>query len=154
MMKFNGTNQTRDTRHALPMALLRAREAVMSRFRPMLAQHDINEQQWRVIRVLAEAEQLDATEVASRANILAPSLTRMIKNMTDRGLIQRAKDKSDGRRVMLSIAPKGLALLNLVSPHSATVYAKLEAEFGSEQTEILIDMLIALAELSEDRPGE
>ena len=36
----------RDTRHALPMAL-RAREAVMTRFRPMLAAHDINEQQWR-----------------------------------------------------------------------------------------------------------
>lgn len=139
----------RDTRHALPMALLRAREAVMTRFRPMLAAHDINEQQWRVIRVLGEVDSLDASEVALRANILAPSLTRMIKTMTERGLIERAKDSSDGRRVMLSIAPKGRDLLAAVAPDSAAIYRQLEAEYGQARTAQLIDLLIALAELNE-----
>ncbi|MGH7006661.1 MAG: hypothetical protein ACREIP_22160, partial [Alphaproteobacteria bacterium] len=32
---------------SLPMQLLRAREAVMQRFRPMLHQHGVTEQQWR-----------------------------------------------------------------------------------------------------------
>lgn len=140
----------RDTRHALPMALLRAREAVMTRFRPMLAAHDINEQQWRVIRVLGEVDSLDASEVALRANILAPSLTRMIKAMTERGLIERARDSSDGRRVMLSIAPKGRDLLAAVAPDSAAIYRQLEAEYGPERTAHLIDLLIALAELNAD----
>ena len=140
----------RDTRHALPMALLRAREAVMTRFRPMLAAHDINEQQWRVIRVLGEVDSLDASEVALRANILAPSLTRMIKAMTERGLIERAKDSSDGRRVMLSIAPKGRELLAAVAPDSAAIYRQLEAEYGPERTAQLIDLLIALADLNAD----
>ncbi|NEJ11240.1 homoprotocatechuate degradation operon regulator HpaR, partial [Rhizobium leguminosarum] len=31
----------RDTRRSLPIALLRAREAVMGHFRPMLALHDV-----------------------------------------------------------------------------------------------------------------
>jgi homoprotocatechuate degradation regulator HpaR len=137
----------RDTRHSLPMALLRAREAVMNRFRPMLAAHDINEQQWRVIRVLGEVDSLDATEVAVRANILAPSLTRMIKAMTERGLIERAKDASDGRRVMLSIAPKGRALLAAVAPDSADIYRALEQAYGLERTGQLIELLIELAEL-------
>jgi hypothetical protein len=35
----------RDTRRSLPIALLRAREAVMSRFRPMLNADDVTEQQ-------------------------------------------------------------------------------------------------------------
>ena len=43
-----------DTRRSLPIALLRARETVMHRFRPLLASHDLTEQQWRVIRVLGE----------------------------------------------------------------------------------------------------
>ena len=140
-------NPPRDTRHSLPMALLRAREAVMNRFRPMLAAHDINEQQWRVIRVLGEVDSLDATEVAVRANILAPSLTRMIKAMTERGLIERAKDASDGRRVMLSIAPKGRALLAAVAPDSAEIYRALEQAYGPERTGQLIELLIELAEL-------
>lgn len=145
----NNASSPRDTRHSLPMALLRAREAVMTRFRPMLAAHDINEQQWRVIRVLGEVERLDATEVAARANILAPSLTRMIRAMTERGLIKRAKDASDGRRVMLSIAPKGQDLLNLVAPDSAAIYQQLEEEFGPDRTVQLIDLLIELADVSE-----
>lgn len=142
--------QPRDTRHSLPMALLRAREAVMSRFRPLLAEHDINEQQWRVVRVLAEVDQLDATEVAARANILAPSLTRMIRAMTDRGLIARAKDATDGRRVLLSIAPKGRELLVKASPDSAAIYRQLEADYGAERLGQLIEMLIDLTELGVD----
>jgi len=34
------------------MELLKAREAAMERFRPMLREHGLTEQQWRVIRAL------------------------------------------------------------------------------------------------------
>ena len=135
----------RATRAALPMALLRAREAVMRHFRPMLDRHGVNEQQWRVIRVLGEAGALDASEVAVRANILAPSLTRMIKAMTERGLIEKARDDGDGRRVMLNIAPAGVALLREVSPDSAEIYAALEARFGQEKVALLLDLLDELS---------
>ena len=77
----------RDTRRALPIALLRAREAVMARFRPILQARDVTEQQWRVIRVLGEESPLDASEVADRACVLAPSLTRIIKALEERALI-------------------------------------------------------------------
>ena len=107
----------------------------------------MNEQQWRVIRVLAEAGTLDASEVAERANILAPSLTRMIRAMAERGLIKRARDEDDGRRVMLTIAPAGLALLRAVSPDSARIYDALEAEFGRERVEQLLELLDALSAL-------
>jgi hypothetical protein len=45
----------------------------MAHFRPMLARHDITEQQWRVLRVLAETGPVEATELANRASILPPS---------------------------------------------------------------------------------
>ena len=37
---------------SLPMALLRAREAVMRGFRRQLREHGLNEQEWRIIRAL------------------------------------------------------------------------------------------------------
>ncbi|MCP4224610.1 MAG: homoprotocatechuate degradation operon regulator HpaR, partial [Actinomycetia bacterium] len=40
---------------SLPMALLQARESAMRLFRPLLAEHDLTEQQWRVLRALAGA---------------------------------------------------------------------------------------------------
>lgn len=137
----------RATRRSLPISLLRAREAIMSHFRPMLDRHGVNEQQWRVIRVLAESGRLDASEVAERSHILAPSLTRMIRAMTDRGLISKQRDKDDGRRVMLEIAPAGMDLLRKVSPDSTRIYAELEARFGKEKIEDLIDLLEDLSKL-------
>ena len=137
----------RTTKASLPMSLLRGREAVMSHFRPMLDRHGVNEQQWRVIRVLAEAGPQDASEVAERANILAPSLTRMIKALTERGLIVKARDDGDGRRVMLTIAPAGRALLRDVSPDSAQIYADIEARFGSERVTALMVLLDELTKL-------
>ena len=113
----------------------------------MLDRHGVNEQQWRVIRVLAESGPLDASEVAERANILAPSLTRMIRAMTERGLITKARDEGDGRRVMLEIAPAGLDLLRRVSPDSAKIYAELENRFGKDRIEVLIALLDDLASL-------
>ena len=141
----------RDTRHALPMALLRAREQVMARFRPMLADHNINEQQWRVLRVLKEGGALDAAELAARANILSPSLTRMIKAMTERGLIRRGKDETDGRRVILEIAPAGVAMIASVSPESHVIYRRLTDEFGAVKLESLLTLLDELAETLQPR---
>lgn len=137
----------RDTRRALPIALLRAREAVMARFRPVLAAHDVTEQQWRVIRVLAERGPLDASEVAERACVLAPSLTRIIKALEERALITRDKDAGDGRRVLLALAPAGTALIRAVTPESRAVYAEIEARYGRDRMERLLDLLGELAAL-------
>lgn len=140
----------RNTRRSLPIALLRAREAVMSHFRPMLARYDVTEQQWRVIRVLAEAGTLDASDVAEKAFILAPSLTRMIKSLEERGFITRHKDTDDGRRVLLKLAPAGLAILNTVTPDTRAIYENLEARYGRERVEHLLDLLDELAMLKDD----
>ena len=91
--------------------------------------------------------QLDASEVAERANILAPSLTRMIKALTERGLIVKARDEGDGRRVILTIAPAGIDLLRKVSPDSAQIYDALETRFGRERVDLLLHLLDEMTEL-------
>lgn len=119
----------------------------MSHFRPILAAHDVTEQQWRVMRVLHVAGTLDASEVADKAFILAPSLTRMIKSLEQRGFITKHKDKADGRRVLLRIAPAGTAMIEEVMPDSQRVYAEIDARFGRGRVDELLDMLDDLASL-------
>ncbi|MBX4926396.1 homoprotocatechuate degradation operon regulator HpaR [Rhizobium binae] len=136
-----------DRRRSLAIGLLRAREAVMSHFRPILAAHDVTEQQWRVIRVLSEAGMLDASEVADKASILAPSLTRMIRSLEERGFITKHKDKADGRRVLLQITTAGQTMVDDVMPESLKVYADIGARFGEARVEQLLDMLDELATL-------
>lgn len=136
----------RDTRRALPIALLRARETVMARFRPILSARDVTEQQWRVIRVLGEESPLDASEVADRACVLAPSLTRIIKALEGRALISRERDHGDGRRISLAITAAGMAMIHDVTPEIQAVYAELENSYGRDRIEHLLDVLGELAE--------
>lgn len=137
----------RDRRRSLGIGLLRAREAVMSHFRPILTAHNVTEQQWRVIRALYKAGKLDATEVADKASILAPSLTRMIRSLEERGFITKHKDKTDGRRVLLQITLAGQVIVEDVMPESLKVHADIDARFGAERMETLLDMLEELVSL-------
>jgi len=131
----------RDLRHSLPMELLRAREAAMSQFRPLLRAHGLTEQQWRVIRVLAEHDGIDAGEVASRSFLLAPSLTRILQYLEKEGLVRRTANRKDQRRSVLTLTGKGRRIFDSVGPDSERRYAQIEAAFGKERLEQLYDLL-------------
>ncbi|TPI25801.1 homoprotocatechuate degradation operon regulator HpaR [Mesorhizobium sp. B3-2-1] len=116
----------------------------MSGFRPMLARHDITDQQWRVLRVLAEARPLEATELANRASILPPSLTRIIKALEERQFISLNKVKHYGRRALLAISPAGLALIADLAPERVAIYEAIEQRYGAKRHEHLLDLLESL----------
>jgi homoprotocatechuate degradation regulator HpaR len=127
------------------MALLRAREAVMARFRPLLAAHGMTEHQWRVLRVLAESGPMDATLLSARCSILKPSMTLMLRTLVERKLVARRRDSADGRRLVLEVTPKATALIMKITPETNAIYGELETEFGQERVERLLDILDELA---------
>lgn len=132
------------TRRTLPIALLRAREQIMDRFRPMLQRHGVTEQQWRVLRVLYEAPDTDMGALGAAASILGPSLSRMTRGLEDRGLIEVRRDPGDGRRARLRLSEAGTTLIHQVTPESAAIYAEIEQRVGRERIESLLDGLEAL----------
>ena len=131
---------------SLPMQLLRAREATMERFRPMLRGFGLTDQQWRVIRVLATHRNIDAKELAHRSMILPPSLTRILKNLEADGLVQRRPGADDQRRVQLSLSTAGQERYQAVVPSSEAIYRAIEGQFGSHKLERLLDLLTDLNE--------
>ncbi len=136
---------------SLPMALLQAREAAMRLFRPMLAQHGLTEQQWRVLRALSAAGgPVDAGDLAERTFLLAPSLSRMLATLDERGLIRRRPDPVDQRRALIELAAAGIDLVRRVAPDSELRYAAIEDAFGTERLASLIDELHDLARLQVD----
>lgn len=129
----------RDFSRSLPMALLRAREAVMDRFRPMLRDHGVTEQQWRVLRALA-TDRADISTLAARCCILAPSLTRILRNLEGRGLVSRRRG-ADGRVAVIAISASGRRLIDKVAPHSEALYADIAAAVGPDRIEALYALL-------------
>ncbi|WP_432677665.1 homoprotocatechuate degradation operon regulator HpaR [Nioella aestuarii] len=131
----------RRTSRSLPIALLRARETVMGPVRDMLAQSGINEQKWRVLRVLDEEGPMEQTALAARACLLLSSLTRILKTMEGEALLSRESDQADRRKSIVSVTDKGRALIHTHLPESEAIFRRLEARYGAERMEELLDLL-------------
>ncbi|MCS5559294.1 MAG: homoprotocatechuate degradation operon regulator HpaR [Oceanospirillaceae bacterium] len=139
--------QPTKTDRALPLALLRARETVMSPIRKVLKDHEVTDQQWRVLRVLHENGLMDAKELAKSACVLAPSLTRIIKNLEEKNMLTRRADGKDGRRVLLQILPVGAQLIESVTPEVQVIYQGLNDKYGAKKMSDLLDLLHDVVEL-------
>lgn len=136
---------------SLPMLLLRAREAVMNRFRPNLRAHGFTDQQWRVLRVLADNGETQISALADDCCLLMPSLSRILQNLEERGLVSRA-GATDQRSYLISITPAGRALFEKAAPISEARYAEIARLVGAErleQTYALLEELIAALEEAE-----
>jgi homoprotocatechuate degradation regulator HpaR len=138
------TTKLPSTARSLPIALIRAREGVMAPIREMLAETDITEQQWRVLRVLAEHGALDATRLADRASLLFPSLTRISAKMRDKGLITQTRDEVDRRRQVIEITDAGQKIIDDHAAQSARIVADFRSTLGDEKYEALLDLLAQL----------
>ena len=132
---------------SLTIALLQAREAAMSYFRPIVKRHNLTEQQWRIVRVLAEHPSMDFHDLAFRTCILRPSLTGILTRMERDGLIRRERDPADQRRTVVEATAKGLKLVEKLSRTIEAHYAWVESQLGKpklNQLYALLDELIAL----------
>ena len=136
----------RDFSRSLPMSLLRAREAVMKQFRPSLRRHGLTEQQWRILRALSSVDAIEVTELARMAFLLGPSLSRILRDLEARQLIERRTAKADLRRGVVSISQKGLRLIELVAPASEAIYAAITRCYGTQKLAELQAMLGTLEE--------
>ena len=97
----------REFSRSLPMSLLRAREAVMRQFRPSLRNHGLTEQQWRILRALTAVETIEVTELARTAFLLGPSLSRILRDLEARHLIERRTAKAICAAAWCRSRPRG-----------------------------------------------
>ncbi len=143
---------------SLPMALLRAREAVMQQFRPNLRRHGVTEQQWRVLRALQSRGGMEVTELARATCLLPPSLSRILRDLEARKLVGRRPVDNDLRRSRISISAGGTALIEEVAPDSEAIYAEITRRFGAARLAELQGLLAALeaslAEMGGDPEGD
>lgn len=142
-----------DDRQSLPIALLRAREAVMGLFRPHHRRGGVSEPQWRVIRVLHLEGETDATTLARKSYLLPPSLSRILKDLEAADLVRRRPGRGDSRQSLLSLSPKAAAMVDRVAPFLDGIHRDIARRFGRNRLEALLALLAELeAVLAEPDP--
>ncbi|KPQ06706.1 MAG: transcriptional regulator [Rhodobacteraceae bacterium HLUCCA12] len=138
---------------SLTVALLRAREVTMRRFKRFADAQNLTLPQWRVIRALADGDPLDAGTLCQRCVILPPSLTRILRALAERGLIAPVRS-ADARRHTVTLTPKGHEVFNQLVVQSDGIRVQIEHAFGEERMQLLLDMLNDLRVVAETLPDE
>lgn len=124
-------NTLNPTHRNLPLLLLHAREAAMGHFRPILKHFGLTDQQWRILRALSEyGSGLEPGRIAEACKIQKPSLTGIIARMVEMKWIDRHGSTTDQRRQIISLAPKGRALVDRIAPLIDRQYRLIEESVG------------------------
>jgi homoprotocatechuate degradation regulator HpaR len=131
-------------RRSLPGTLLVAREATLVHMRPALRKSNLTEPQWRVMRVLEVEGECEPAEIVDLAVIQAPSVTRIMKDLVENGLVMRSFMRKPSRRSTLKLTPAGVDLLQKVTAEIDNSLVPHIERFGRARLEALVAELRAL----------
>lgn len=138
---------------SLPMMLYRSLDVVMPRFRRIFNEFGLTEQQWRVLRVLWQQDEVAFRELADQTLIPAPSLVGIVDRLTTSGLAKRRRSSTDRRNVYVRATAKGKALEKEVRPRVDQAYDELRSSVDSRTWDSLIAGLEQISSIDEN-PGE
>lgn len=133
---------------SIAIACVRGREAVVSRFQDLLAEHDLTEQQWRTLRVLYEKEPIPLTQLCQYCCIHKVSMARILKYLDARGLASRTRSKDDKRAYYVSLTQAGRDLLSQLAPEANRIYDTISRDFGPQKTRLLLQLLHEIAQIN------
>lgn len=132
----------------VPSLLNQATNTMNQRFKVALKRFGLSVSQWRALAALTTGDDLSLTEISQLTSINQPTLSRVIDQLVQRGLIAAAPRPSDGRFVAISLTPAGQDVLTEVWPiawqHSERALAGLSAEESDQLRNLLKRVLQTL----------
>lgn len=97
--------------------LYRAASVVRNHFeRTVLSPHGLTWTAWVVLWVVWVWEEIETRHAASEAGISKSTLTGVVTTLQNRGLVDRRPYPADGRRVLLTLTPRGGELMQQLFP--------------------------------------
>jgi len=132
------------------MMLYRALDNVMPRFRRIFNEYGLTEQQWRVLRVLWEHNEIALRELSDLTLIPAPSLVGVVDRLGAAGLVSRRRSNNDRRVLYVLATQAGTALQKKVRPKVDAAYGELRDSFDDSSWQELLNGLERVSRVEKD----
>ncbi|HEV7147329.1 MAG TPA: MarR family transcriptional regulator [Pedococcus sp.] len=87
-------------------------------------------------------------ELAEIERVSAPSMTRTVGGLVDRGLVERTDDPSDRRQVILSLTPAGTRLLKEIRRERDAWMSVRVGRLGPEEQRVLLEAAAILTRVA------
>ncbi|HEY0215818.1 MAG TPA: MarR family transcriptional regulator, partial [Cellulomonas sp.] len=98
---------------------------------------DLTPGQLSAMATLARADDQPIGALAATEQVAAPSMTRVVNALEERGLVARTPDPTDRRQSLVSLTPSGRDLLLLLRRRRSEWLAKRIAELDADDKEVL-----------------
>jgi DNA-binding MarR family transcriptional regulator len=116
---------------------------------------DLTVTQWRIMAALGRFAPLTASQVGKRIVMDKVAVSRAVAGLMKRGLIERATDRQDRRRVSLRLSARGRAMHGRIVPIALAYEARLCRALSVDERrnfDGLADRLFAHATALRERP--
>ena len=110
---------------------------------------EFTEEHWRILHVLSDEQGRSMGELAELVLLNGPALTKNMDKLVSRGVVQRAADEFDNRKVLVFISDLGLEVVERLSEHIDAHHRSLEDALGPRKTQQLKRLLESFIEESE-----
>ncbi|MEC7763657.1 MAG: MarR family transcriptional regulator [Pseudomonadota bacterium] len=104
----------------------------MQFYRPLFRETGITERQWRVLRNLYDEPYLEPSELAVRAYMQAPNVSRVLSELLKLGWIERVASGEDQRRSRITLTDDGrdatIRIGRQIEIRTAELFATEEAD--------------------------
>jgi DNA-binding MarR family transcriptional regulator/GNAT superfamily N-acetyltransferase len=97
---------------------------------------DMNPKWFPVFYVLSRGEAMTITAIAKEIGHSHPSVSKIISEMVEKGLVKEKKDKTDGRRNMVSLSAKGKDITSKIEEQYTDVRNAIEAIAANTQHDL------------------
>ena len=124
----------------------RSTNLIMPQMEALFEEESLTFSQWTVLMALREWGQSTAADVARHICHDAGSLTRILDELEERGLVTRARSETDRRVVALTLTTRGLSMVETLLPRVVEFWNGLLGDFTHTEIKSLVKLLSRLVD--------
>jgi DNA-binding MarR family transcriptional regulator len=114
-----------------------------------IADEGVTEEHWRILLVLSDERGHSMGDLAELVLLNHPALTKNIDKMVSRGLVQRATDANDSRKVLVFISDLGLEVLARLKKQIDALHQSMDEALGLRKAAQLKRLLVEFIDKTE-----
>ena len=108
--------------------------------------------EWRVIAILGRFSGIPAAQIVERSAMDKVAVSRAVRRLLDRALVERRRDESDGRAKRLSLSRQGREVYAAIVPAALSYERRLLSVLSAAEKDALEKLLAKLEAVSRPQP--
>jgi DNA-binding MarR family transcriptional regulator len=126
---------------------------VLPQMEALFQDQELTFSQWTTLVALHDGRIATPGDLSQNICHDAGSLTRLLDQMVERGLVVRGRSETDRRVVTLSLTPRGRSLVEALAPKVMHFWNELLSGFTHAEVDALISLLTRLVLVADGKQG-